>query len=189
MSHPQRRDVMSALTLATLGVALSSGCATGAVPGFEPTQLPSIPAGQSRVVVYFLSSWTLPNRRRRVQIDDRQYGEIGMGEFMVIHVASGRRQVRLWRPGGLGEAFDCACEAQDGQTMYVRFVNRAGISGDGSNRTAIYSSLDLVPAILALKQLNGMSQVERDKSGRSFDDEKPGEIADQGRRQAHRTER
>lgn len=165
--NTRRQFLLKSLGAACSGLAVA-GCATG--PTVDPQTFGPLRGVQSRLVFYFdRASFLAHGIKRRLLIDEISYGEIDVGEFMVLDMAPGMRRITLQvaHPifGGTGDQ-SFPVDLHVGQVVYGRVFQTSTGSYYGS-----------VSPQLALAQMRGMTRVP---SSPSFNEKKsPQEIGKQ----------
>jgi hypothetical protein len=109
-------------------VALSAllACSTGTPYAQVAAQLPTLPPGYGRIMVYMTTNTEAPTFHPDIAIDGREVGKIGSGTFFHVDVPVGLHQVGIFTDehlagfGNQGVTDPVTIEVLSGTTSYVQ---------------------------------------------------------------------
>ena len=109
-------------------VALSAllACSTGTPYAQVAAQLPTLPPGYGRIMVYMTTDTEMPTFHPDIAIDGKEIGKIGSGTFFHMDVPAGLHQVGIFTDehlagfGNQGVTDPVSLEVMSGTTSYVQ---------------------------------------------------------------------
>jgi len=109
-------------------LALSAllACSTGTPYAQVAAQLPTLPPGYGRIMVYMTTDTEMPTFHPDIAIDGKEIGKIGSGTFFHMDVPAGLHQVGIFTDehlagfGNQGVTEPVSLEVLSGTTSYVQ---------------------------------------------------------------------
>ena len=109
-------------------VALTAllACSTGTPYAQVAAQLPTLPPGYGRIMVYMTTDTEMPTFHPDIAIDGKEIGKIGSGTFFHVETPAGLHQVSIFTDehlagfGNQGVTEPVSLEVLSGTTSYVQ---------------------------------------------------------------------